>query len=117
MSWRRFGVILRGLPIESRYLTAVRNATPPDAELPAPEPGVFGPWSQRDMLIARIGDGIDALLWQNAGDPQKPKPKPYPRPGTQSNVVPISAEAVAYLEYQRAHRGAGPPEGWTPALA
>ena len=119
MSWRRFGVILRHLPIESAYMTAVRNATDPDAELPPPEPGIFGPWSQTDMLLARIGDGVSALLWQNGQDPKSPTPppRPLPRPGVESNVRAICPEALAFLEYKREHRGEDPPDDWTPALA
>lgn len=114
MSWRRFTVLLAHLPIESRYMTAVRNTADP-SQMPDPTPGVFGPWPQSDMLLARIGDLIEGLLWQNQGDGNKPRPKPYPRPGTESNVRPISAEGLAWLEYKRAHQGADPPEGWVPA--
>lgn len=95
-------------------MTAVRNDADP-SRVPAPTHGVFGPWPQSDMLIARVGDLVEALLWQNAGDPALPKPKPYPRPGTE-NVHPISEEALAYLEYKRDHQGADPPEGWVPDL-
>ena len=117
MSWRRFSVILRHLPVDSAYFTAVRNAVDPE-EMTPPTPGVFGPWSQGDMLLARIGDYLHDWLWMNA-DPQSrgSRPKPYPRPGTESNVHAISDEALAFLEYKRAHRGADPPADWTPALA
>lgn len=118
MSWRRFAVVLRGLPLESEYKTALRN-TIDLSELPAPEPGIYGPWSQGDQLIARVGDLLQHWLWMNADPEKRPTapPPPYPRPGVGSNVRPINPAAMAYLEYKRAHRGADPPDDWKPALA
>lgn len=100
-------------------MTAVRNQADPTEERPEPKPGVFGPWSQTDMLLALVCDRLATLIWQKSADPQNPTPppKPLPRPGIESNVVAISQEALAFLEYKRAHRGADPPEGWTPQLA
>jgi hypothetical protein len=120
MSWRRFAVLLRGLPIESEYKTAVRNTTDL-SDLPAPEPGIYGPWSQADMLLARMGDLLSHWLWMNADAEKRPAtpPPPYPRPGVDdaSNVRAISLEAAAYLEYVREHHGAAPPPDWKPVLA
>lgn len=120
MSWRRFGVLLRGLPVESEYKTAVRN-TVDLSELPDPEPGIYGPWSQGDMLLARVGDLLTHWLWANADPEKRPAkpPPPYPRPGVDapSNVRAISEEALAYLEYKRQNQGADPPADWKPALA
>jgi len=119
MSWRRFGVILRGLPIESEYKTAVRNGIDL-SDLPPPEPGVYGPWPQTDMLLARIGDRLSDWLWMNADPKTRPAqpPPPHPRPGVDhSNVTAISPAALAYLEYVRENHGAAPPDDWKPALA
>ena len=115
MSWRRFAVILERLPPESEYKTELLRRTDL-AALPAPPPGVFGPWSQSDVLLARVGDLLSHWLWMNADAEQRPSapPPPYPRPGVASNVRPISAEALAFLEYKRDHQGADPPEGWKP---
>lgn len=116
MSWRRLSLVLANLPVESRYVTERRNDT--DAkDLPLPEPGIFGPWPQTDMLLARIGDLLERQQWAEA-DPKTrgAPPRPYPRPGTESNVRAISDEALAYLEYKRVHQGEDPPEDWTPAL-
>jgi hypothetical protein len=118
LSWRRFGVLLRGLPVESEYKTAVRN-TVDLSDLPDPEPGIYGPWSQADMLLARVGDLLSHWLWMNADPEKRPAapPFPYPRPGVADNVRAISEEALAYLEYKRLHQGADPPPDWKPALA
>ena len=113
LSWRRFGVILRGLPVESAYKTEVRN-TIDLATLPPPEPGVHGPWPQTDMLLASIYDRLGDLVVVQGGY-EKP-PQRFPRPGV-DNVRAISDEALAYLEYKREHRGADPPPEWKPALA
>lgn len=118
MSWRRFAVILEHLPPESEFKTAVLRETDLTA-LPDPEPGQFGPWSQSELLLARIGDLLQNWLWMNADPDKRPKqpPQPYPRPGVEtSNVRPISPEAAAYMEYVRKNRR-HPPDDWKPALA
>lgn len=119
MSWRRFAVILRGLPVESEYKTAVRNEIDL-SDLPPPDPGVFGPWPQTDMLLAGIRDLLAHHLWMIADPEHRPArpPAPYPRPGVEtSNVSAISEEAALYLEYVREHHGEHPPDDWKPALA
>lgn len=117
MTWRRLGVLLRGLPVDSEYKTALRNTVDFSA-LPDPEPGVYGPWPQTDMLLARVGDLLNHYIWMSADPEKRPAtpPSPYPRPGVaSSNVRPISAAALAYLEYKREHQGADPPPDWKPA--
>jgi hypothetical protein len=117
MSWRRFQVLLEHLPAESEYKTALRNQTDLSA-LPEPQPGVYGPWPQSDLLLARIGDLMQHWIWANSDAAQRSPtpPKPYPRPGVESNVRAISAKAAAYLEFKRTHQGADPPEGWEPEV-
>ena len=116
MSWRRFTVILEHLPAESEYKTAL-FASVDRSQLPPPEPGVYGPWSQTDMLLARVGDFLSHWLWMNADPEKRPPvpPPPYPRPGVEDNVRPISKAALAYLEYVREHRGEHPPDDWRPS--
>ena len=113
MSWRRFRVIWERLPPESAAKTQLRNATDL-SELPPPKPGHYGAWSQAELLLARLIDSVDHLAWMQS-DGSKPPPKPYPRPGV-ATVTPISKEALAYLEYVRAHQGEAPPEGWKPQV-
>ena len=119
MSWRRFAIILENLPGESAYKTALRNSTDLTA-LPPPEPGVYGPWPQTDLLLARLGDLMSHWLWMNADPQSRPAqpPQPYPRPGVEvgSNVRPISPAARAYLLYLEEHQGAAPPEDWEPEV-
>ena len=118
MSWRRLRVILSHLPEDSAYRTAVNNASDPDASLPPPPPGIFGPWSKEALLLATALDLFRDWMWAQA-DPNKrgPRPAPLPRPGVVAKVRPISAEALAFLEYKRQHQGEDPPEGWEPVLA
>jgi hypothetical protein len=118
MSWRRFTLILNHLPPESAYKTALLNDTDLTS-LPDPEPGVYGPWPQTDLLLARMGDLMQHWIWMNADEKTRPKqpPRPYPRPGVElSNVRPISPEALAYLEYLRTHHGEAPPDDWAPEV-
>jgi hypothetical protein len=118
MSWRRFAVLLTGLPVDSEFKTALRNATDLD-DLPEPEPGIYGPWPQTDMLLARGLDMFAHWMWANSDPDHRPAqpPPPYPRPGVvEGNVHAISEEALAYLEYKREHRGADPPADWKPVL-
>lgn len=111
MSWRRLGVLLRDLPPESRYATAVRNNTDPGEAAPPP-PGIFGPWSQADMLLALIADRLGDLMFMQS-DQKGRRPAPYPRPGTSSKVTPINEAAAAYLlEVERRH-GEAPEAGWS----
>lgn len=119
MSWRRFAIVLNRLPVDSEFRTELRDATD-FSTLPPPEPGVYGPWPQSDLLLARIGDLMQHWLWANADPEQRPAnpPPPYPRPGVElGNVRAISDEALAYLEYKRLNQGADPPADWKPALA
>lgn len=118
MTWRRFAVILRGLPPESLYKTALASSVD-FSQLPPPEENVYPPFSLEAMLSARIGDLIERWIWMNADPEQRPAqpPPPYPRPGVQTNVRAISEEAAAYLEYVREHHGEHPPDDWKPALA
>lgn len=117
MSWRRFALVLDRLPEDSEFRTEIRESIDLTT-LPEPEPGVYGRWSQGDMLLARIGDLLNHWLWMNA-DPEKRSqhsPEPYPRPGVgSSNVVPISPAAAEYMAYVRKHR-CHPPDDWKPQV-
>lgn len=112
MSWRRFSVLLDRLPEDSEFKTEFRDNTDLST-LPPPEPGKHGRWPHEAMLLAAIFDRLGDLVFTQGG--YKKVPPPLPRPGIETaNVHPISAEALAYLEYKRDHQGADPPKGWKP---
>jgi len=37
-------------------------------------------WTTSDYLLANVVDGLNVIIWQNAGDSKKPQPDPVPRP-------------------------------------
>jgi hypothetical protein len=97
LSLRRLGVLIDHLPPESATRTALRDSMTPEqvAALPAREGD--GPWSLADHLLARVGDGIDWLVWAKS-DQAAEKPRPFPRPGVKrDNVRAINPAADAYL--------------------
>lgn len=112
MSWRRLGVVLRHLPPESHYATAIRPTEAAQAPVQV-TPEMLGPWSQSEQLLARIGDAVEGLAWMQS-DGKSPRPKPYPRPGTVSPVTPINEDAVAYLLEVERLNGAAPGPDWLP---
>lgn len=117
MTWRRLGVLLDGLPGESLYKTAVRDALGDEklAELAKKPRDGHGPWSHTDLLLASIVDRLGELTYvvmAIAGNKPKP-PKPVPRPGVISGKsLRTTLRQQAYLAYLRAHRGAEPPPEW-----
>lgn len=121
LSWRRLGALIRPLPPESAFKTALRNAAPVEElkEKVADVAADYGPWSQTDMLLAEMIDTLRWLQWAKtkdaAAEPPKNAPTPYPRPGVDRKPAsggPLSAEVVDLLEYVRRNGGAA-PEGWT----
>lgn len=120
MSWRRLGLILRHLPPESQFKTALRDGLDIDWDaLPEPDPNQHGPWTRGDMLQARTGDLLAHWLWMNSENAKStPPPDPYPRPGVKprKKVTPLNPAAVAYLQYLQEHHGAAPPPDWKPAV-
>jgi hypothetical protein len=95
-------VLIDHLPPESATKTALRDAMP-EVEEPV-EPTSYGAWSQADLLLAAVADGINLLAWQQNqihGGPRTPAPPPIPRPGVQRRIRRPSAEGRAYLEQIR----------------
>jgi hypothetical protein len=114
LSWRKLAVLLVNLPPESRFKAEQLADLEDEPVEPVEDDGKFGPWSQAEMLLARIGDGIDqlAFMWT---DGKGPRPKPFPRPGVgRTQVTPINKRAQAFLQYIRDHHGAAPPPDWEP---
>jgi len=91
MSLRRFRVLFRGLPNDSRIHTVLRRIykeqgdlkTTPIEELPADV------WSTQDWMLATLIDETRGLRWLYAarnrkpGTPAPPYPEAMPRPGGQ----------------------------------
>jgi len=50
-------------------------------------------WSNTNMLLAAVVDGINALLWQNGGGSKATFPDPVPRPGHRPQKA-FAADAV-----------------------
>lgn len=67
LSWRRFGVLVRHLPLDSSTALAVNGAA--------------GAWGINEHLLAATVDALRVANWQRAGDKTKAPPKPIPRPG------------------------------------
>lgn len=105
MTWRQFGVLLRGLPSTSRYQTKVRDTV----EFDEPEPGSperFGPWGTEHYQLAALIDSVRNLqrtLVQVNTEKDVPPVEPMPRPATKIRKH-VSAEAVAAFEYLQAIR-------------
>jgi hypothetical protein len=119
LSWRRLGVVIDHLPPESATKTAIRETLTPEQLADIPEATTYGPWSRAEMLAARIGDGIDQLIWmQTTGE--SPPPPPLPRPGIErpmdTNSGASLSFAKAYLEEVLRNHGALPSPDWQPNL-
>lgn len=66
LTWRRLGVLVRGLPRESATFIAVN--------------GVDYEWGPVEYLLAHVADLLAGANWQRGGG-KGPRPKPLPRPG------------------------------------
>jgi hypothetical protein len=115
MSPRRLGVLLDHLPPESFLQTALRNAAPDDLPEPDPSSAGRGTWSNDQLLLAALVDGVNILAWQQVSMHSEDKidpPARIPRPGVRSpaaaraqNAIPDAARG--YLERLRASREGG----------
>lgn len=112
LSWRRLGVLIKHLPMESATKTALRNAAP-ESELRKAVDGDYGSFSQTHMMLAEMIDTLNWLKWAKTEDgaDNKNQPEPYPRPGVKrrgvgSTATPAgSADVISLLERIRANRG------------
>lgn len=110
MSSRRLGVVLRNLPGDSAYQTALRDSLTVEQLRELSSTGdrdKHGRWNRTEMLTARMVDIAEYFMWLQSDRKSLP-PSPTPRPGVASNVTPINAAAAAYLEQTRQLRGAHP---------
>lgn len=109
MSWRRLGVILKGLSHDSAFQTAWRDS--PHAKA-ATGDGSAGRWSRADYLLASLLDQVRSFQW-SFSDGKTPHPEPYPRPGL-AKSEPADPRTLAYLAEVRRLNGAAPGADWTP---
>ena len=65
-TWRRFKVLLRELPQQSRFV----RAQPVDD---SPGPPDMSGWDNTDRLLALISDLLLLANWQRSGETKKPK--------------------------------------------
>ena len=106
MSYRRLWVLVQQLPMESRTQTFLRDK--PAAELVEPPsgPAKFGPWSQRDYLLALLIDAVRQGNYVSAVaariEPKPKPPEPVPRPGLDRPRRVQSEANVLYLKNLRA---------------
>jgi hypothetical protein len=91
LSWRRFGVLVRHLPLDSATALAVN--------------GDAAAWGITEHLLAAAVDALNAANWQRAGDKKLPRPKPIPRPGTDRRLSVEMAERLR--DFQRRHAARG----------
>lgn len=108
LTWRRLMVLVNHLPSESATTTLARDSMTPAeiAELnKRPQRAGHGAWSSSDLLMARMSDQLDWVIYAiYAAQGGKPKePKPLPRPGVmRPEDKPMDPKALAYLQRLRA---------------
>lgn len=118
LTWRRLGVLIDGLPPESRTKTAIRDAHGAVAlAQQAKDSGGgddgWGSYSNSDMHIAAL---IDEIRWlrhavYHAQGAKPKRPKQYPRPGVMpERIRKLNPEAHAYLARLREQRAAKRPQ-------
>lgn len=106
LTWRKFGNLLRKLPQDSHYQTALRETVEFD-EPPADAPPVFGPWNLANYQLAALIDSVNRLLAFQAEAPM-PEPIPRPRLKTRKASASLDAAKVSYLqEIRDRHRAQG----------
>lgn len=105
LTYRRLGVLLRHLPPESAFKTALRNEATVDEDAePDPEAAIRAQWSRVELLLAGISDGIAVLAYQQSqihGSSKSSPPAQIPRPGVRiakAGVRQLPTEARAYLQ-------------------
>lgn len=64
-TWRRFGVLLRGLDQDSRFARVMRTLQPSSGS--GSGPVYVGDWSRVEQLLAQIADLLHGANWQRAG--------------------------------------------------
>ena len=79
LTWRKFSVLLRKLPQDSHYQTALRDTIEIDEPDANADP-TFGPWSLENYQLAQVIDGQNRLLAAYGGGDMPPAvPRPQPK--------------------------------------
>lgn len=109
LTWRKLGVLIKFLPSESAYITAVRDSMTKEELDAIPESDNYGPWSRAETLLAAIVDLLNHLQWQNQminkgkNSPSPKHPDPVRRPGVDKKPgLPI--EVMERMQRKRMQR-------------
>lgn len=116
LSYRRLGVLIAALPPESQTKTAVRDSlTTEELAERAPDDDSHGRWSNTELLLAAVADGVNILAWQQGqinGGKKSPPPDPIRRPGVGASTERVlSSKARDHLQGIRDERRASATEG------
>jgi hypothetical protein len=110
LSYRRLGLLIAALPPESLTKTAARNVAGEEAVPAQPEPGIHGQWSNAELLLASISDGVAVLAWQQSqinGGKKSDPPAQLRRPGVAEKAPTgraVTAKGLRYLNNLRTSR-------------
>jgi hypothetical protein len=80
MSWRRFGALLRHLPLDSAFARQ--------------QLGEAAGWGVAEHLLASAVDALNGANWQRAGRRGSARPKPVQRPGVKGEGETFRGESV-----------------------
>lgn len=111
MTRTRFTLDDLGDGLSERALVAfLRNLPPESATAAALSPDCG--WSRTDMLLARICEGIEQLLWVTASrgtrKSRRPKkPRRIPRPGVKPDEKRIGKGAIPISDFDSWYGGEG----------
>jgi hypothetical protein len=104
-TWRRFGVLLRGLDHDSRFARTLADLSP---DLPTSSgPVDISGWSRTDQLLANIADQLQGANWQRSGGKSPYKPQFQMKP-KRSSAPKSTTLTDAQIRERLARRG---PQG------
>ena len=110
MTRTRFTLDDLGGELPEQALVAFAKHLPPESDTMATlAPDKCG-WSRTDMLLARICEGIETLLWVTASkgvrkSKQPPKPKRIQRPGVEPDEKRIGRDPIPISDFDSWYEG------------